>query len=193
MSDVKRTDEIQGEIIHVYDGIEEADNSLPIWWLATFYGAIVFAVFYWVGYEELPIGHNPLEAYGAEVTRRASSGGELTDETLAAIAQNPDEVNAGHGLFTQHCASCHGQHGEGQIGPNLTDGFWLHGGNPTQILATIRDGVPAKSMPNWGPSLGNASVRRLAAFVVSLRGTNVPGKEPQGDPYAPGGSAPAAP
>ena len=27
MSDVKRTDEIQGEILHVYDDIEEADNN----------------------------------------------------------------------------------------------------------------------------------------------------------------------
>ncbi len=33
MSEAKRTDEIQGEILHVYDDIEEADNNLPTWWL----------------------------------------------------------------------------------------------------------------------------------------------------------------
>ena len=43
MSEGKRTDEIQGEILHVYDDIEEADNNLPTWWLLTFYGAIAFA------------------------------------------------------------------------------------------------------------------------------------------------------
>lgn len=192
MSDSHRTDEIQGDIIHVYDGIEEADNSLPLWWLATFYAGIVFAVFYWIGYQELPVGTSPLEAYGTEMTRRAASGGELTNDVLAAVAENPDEVAAGRALFAQHCVACHGANAEGQIGPNLTDGSWIHGGNGTEIFATIRDGVPAKSMPNWGPSLGNASVRRLTAFVLSVRGTNVPGKEPQGEPFAPAGSAPSS-
>jgi len=192
MSEPHRHDEIQGEIVHVYDGIEEADNSLPLWWLGTFYGAIIIAVFYWIGYQELPIGTNPLEAYGAEMTRRASSGGELTNDVLEAVASNPDEVAAGRALFTQHCVACHGTNAEGQIGPNLTDGSWLHGGNGIEVFSTIRDGVPAKSMPNWGPSLGTASVRRLTAFVVSLRGTNVPGKEPQGEPLAPVGATPAS-
>ena len=52
MSEGKRTDEIQGEILHVYDDIEEADNNLPTWWLLTFYGAIAFGLVYWFYYHE---------------------------------------------------------------------------------------------------------------------------------------------
>ena len=56
MSEAKRTDEIQGEILHVYDDIEEADNNLPLWWLLTFYGAIAFGVVYWFYFHEFAIG-----------------------------------------------------------------------------------------------------------------------------------------
>lgn len=190
MSEAKRTDELQGDILHVYDGIEEADNELPIWWLFTFYGAIVFAVFYWFAYHEFDVLALPNQAYGAEVSRRAANGGVVTEEMLNAVAQNPAEVGAGRGLFQQHCVVCHGANAQGQIGPNLTDGSWIHGGSAMDIHTTIRDGVTSNGMPNWGAPLGAAAVRRLSAYVVSLRDTNVPGKEPQGEPYVPGAATP---
>lgn len=191
MTDVKRHDEIQGEIIHVYDGIEEADNQLPNWWLLTFYGAIVFAVVYWFAYHELGTLKGPTEVYAAEVARRAAAGGTVDNATLEALAQSSAEVNAGHALFTQYCVSCHGPNAEGAtIGPNLTDGFWIHGGNAIDIHTTITNGVNGKGMPPWGPVLGANKVRQLAAYIVSVRGTNRPGKEPQGEPWTPGAGSP---
>lgn len=183
MAEGHRVDDLQGQIVHVYDGIEEADNELPSWWLFTFYAAIVFAVGYWFWYQEFPVGQSPAQAYGAEVARRAASGGTVTDEMLEAVAHNDREVGLGRALFEQNCVTCHGQNAEGNIGPNLTDGRWIHGGSALQIHDTIRDGVSSKGMPNWGAPLGNAAVRRLAAYVVSLRGRNVPGKAAEGDPY----------
>ncbi|MEO6420141.1 MAG: c-type cytochrome, partial [Polyangiaceae bacterium] len=71
----------------------------------------------------------------------------------------------------------------GTIGPNLTDSYWIHGGAPDKIYATIHDGVLAKGMPAWGAQLGNSQVQSLTAFVLTLRDTNVAGgKPPQGEP-----------
>jgi cytochrome c oxidase cbb3-type subunit 3 len=188
MSEAKRVDALQGEIVHVYDGIEEADNNLPLWWLFTFYLGIVVAVFYWFSYEGFHLAQNPGEAYGAEMSRRAAAGGVVTDDILDAIASDPAQVARGRGIFEQHCVVCHAAQAQGNIGPNLTDAMWLHGGAPTDIHTTIRDGVTSKGMPNWGPPLGAASVRSLTAYVLSIRGTNVPGKAPEGAPFSRGGA-----
>jgi cytochrome c oxidase cbb3-type subunit 3 len=46
----------------------------------------------------------------------------------------------------------------------------------------VREGYLAKQMPAWGKQLGEAKVRSVVAYVVSIRGTNVAGgKEPQGE------------
>ena len=184
----KRTDAIQGEILHVYDGIEEADNELPTWWLWTFYGAIAFAVVYWFAYHELEALPLPREEYAAALQAQAA-GGEVTEELLTAMASNPDAVAAGEEIFQQNCAVCHKERGEGNIGPNLTDAYWLHGGAPTDIYRTIHDGVLQAGMPAWGQTLGAEAVQKVTAFVLSIRDTNVPGKEPQGERWVPGGGA----
>jgi cytochrome c oxidase cbb3-type subunit 3 len=90
-------------------------------------------------------------------------------------------VTSGKDIFAAACAPCHGADGGGRIGPNLTDAYWLHGGSPESIQRSVHDGWVDKGMPAWGPSLGEYRVREVAAYVVSLRGTNVAGgKPPQG-------------
>lgn len=189
MSDVKRTDPIQGDIMHVYDGIEEADNHLPNWWLLTFYAAMVFAVGYWVYYHSLGTGKLPYAAYQHERTQQLERGGDVTDEQLLALAGDPLTVPEGKRVFEASCVQCHGERAEGKIGPNLTDEYWLHGANPTQIYKTIYDGVPDKGMLPWGGSLGPAKVKQVSAYVLSIINTNVPGKEPQGEKLSVGGGA----
>ena len=65
--------------------------------------------------------------------------------------------------------------GGGNIGPNLTDGYWLHGGQADDIYKIVTEGVPGKGMPTWGPVLGDERVAAVVAYVISIRGTNVPG------------------
>lgn len=182
----KRVDEIQGEILHVYDGIEEADNELPNWWLWTFYGAIVFSVFYWFAYHEFESVPLPGEAYAIELQQR--SGGEVSEELLVAMAGNPDAIAAGQALYATNCAICHKERGEGNIGPNLTDEFWIRGGGPIQIHDTIANGSLQAGMPAWAGPLGAEKVQQLTAFVLSIQDTNIAGKEPQGERWVPGGA-----
>ncbi len=178
MSEAHQSDPIQGKIVHEYDGILEADNELPLWWLYTLFLAMVFSVGYWFWYQEFHAGKGPRELYFAEQAALAEkSGKDPTEAELLAV-----NVDLGAKAFAANCVSCHEAQGQGKIGPNLTDAFWLHGGDPLSVYKTIRDGVPAKGMPTWKPILGRAGVVQVAGYVLSLRGKNLPGKAPEGTP-----------
>ncbi|MGE0791814.1 MAG: cbb3-type cytochrome c oxidase N-terminal domain-containing protein, partial [Sandaracinaceae bacterium] len=194
MGEVKRRDEIQGDIIHEYDGIEEADNFLPTWWLITFYGAILFSIGYWFFYHEFQMGPTTSEQYAEDVASQTESA-EADEATLVALASDPSAVAAGQETFSTTCAACHGGRGEGLIGPNLTDSAWLHGGSPVEIYTSVRRGISADraliagsaGMPEWGPQLGEERTRDVVAFVLSVRGTNEEGgRPPEGDVYGDG-------
>jgi cytochrome c oxidase cbb3-type subunit 3 len=171
------------KVVHVYDDIEEEDNHLPNWWLSILFGAIVFGAGYWFVYEVTGAAPSPLAAFKAEMAeaaqRRAESG-PVTDESLAVLARDAKTVADGRQVFVSTCAPCHGTQGQGVVGPNLTDKFWLHGGKPVDIHKSITNGYPEKGMRPWGPVLGAARVRQVAAFVMSIKGQNLPGRPPQG-------------
>lgn len=178
-----------GPVIHEYDGIQEHDNDLPRWWLWTFYGAILFSVGYWFHYHTFGVGAHPMAAYEAEQAAvraaeadRIKKAGAVTPAMLVALSRDAGTLEQGKAVFTTTCASCHGPSGGGVIGPNLTDAYWLHGGAPESVYTIIRDGFLAKGMPAWGPQLGEERVRAAAAYVISIKNTNVAGgKAPQGD------------
>ena len=176
--------DLPDQVIHEYDGIQEYDNRLPNWWLYTLFGAIAFAGWYWLHFETFKIGAAPDAAYREEMAaieaQKAKSA--VTPAELIAMSKDANVVKAGQEVFTTTCVACHGPNAGGTIGPNLTDSFWLHGGAPDKIFATVRDGFAAKGMPAWGPQLGDTKVRSVVAYVLTLRNTNVAGgKPPQGD------------
>jgi cytochrome c oxidase cbb3-type subunit 3 len=180
VAESKKHDPIQGEIVHEYDGIQEADNHLPLWWLWTLYGAIAFSIIYWFYYQEFKIAPGLTQAYHLERAREQEKQGKdpTSEELLAQVGT--DATAMGAQVFAANCVACHASKGEGKIGPNLTDAAWIHGSDPAQIWKTIRDGIPAKGMPPWGPVLGRLGVTQTTAFVLSIRDTNVPGKAPEG-------------
>ncbi len=187
---------------HAYDGIEEYDNKLPNWWLFILYGSIVFAIGYWLVFHTFSIVDLPRARYDKEMiaasevqlARMAKNG--LTDESLSLMAAIPAQVESGRQLYTTYCVVCHADRGQGLVGPNLTDGVWIHGGRPLDIHKTVTDGVPSKGMAAWGRQLGPTRVQQVVAYVLTLKGTEVPGKAPEGVPEAeasPVTPAPATP
>ncbi len=182
----------EDKVVHRYDDIEEFDNHLPNWWLFTLYGAVVFAIGYWFHYQVLHSGPSTQESYEQSVAAdrraaadRARRAGAMTDDALNTLSHDPATVAAGRALFQTNCVACHTANGGGNIGPNLTDNAWIHGGRATQIYRTVLEGVPAKGMVAWGPQLGDERVQSVVAYVLTLRNTNVPGgKAPQGDVMA---------
>ncbi|MCP4547488.1 MAG: c-type cytochrome [bacterium] len=173
---------------HTFDGIREYDNRLPNWWLAIMYGSIVFALLYWIVFHTLEIRPTPREAFDrrmaaaqeAELARMAESG--LSDELLLMMSETPTTVAEGRNLYDRHCVACHKDRGQGLVGPNLTDDMWLHGCAPMDLHAIVADGVATKGMPAWMNQLGPSRVSTVVSYVLTLRNTNVPGKEPEGEP-----------
>lgn len=180
------------------DGIREYDNPLPLWFVYMFLGSIVFAFIYsayyyghaWAVSRAAGVGMN-LSTSGATYlasVRRAESlvskaaTVELQGEALVALLKAPTTIAKGEGVFRTNCVACHGDQGQGVVGPNLTDPFWLHGGMPDAIVKSISGGYPDKGMPGWKPTLGAEKVRQAAAYVMSLRGRTVANpKAPQGE------------
>jgi cytochrome c oxidase cbb3-type subunit 3 len=100
------------------------------------------------------------------------------------MVKDSAKVKAGKDLFQVRCVACHGASGQGLIGPNLTDEYWLHGGKLTDISNTITNGVSDKGMPPWGPVMTADQIHSVVAFIRSIRGTNPSGaKAPQGELY----------
>ena len=186
MSDKKHTEQ-DLLLDHEYDGIQEFDNRLPNWWLYILYGTIIFAVVYWLYFQTTGAGALPHESYQASMAEAAEKQLEamadqpVTEESLNLVSTVPDRVQAGAEVFKTFCVICHLDQGQGSVGPNLTDAYWLHGGSAMDILRVVTEGVPEKGMAAWGGQLGPKRVQDVTAFVLTLRNTNVAGKEPQGE------------
>ena len=171
---------------HEYDGIREYDNRLPNWWLWTLYGTIFFAILYWLLFHTFGLMPLPKERYRLSMAKAAEEqlarmgNQEISDESLALMSSIPARTQAGRQIFEQFCVVCHADRGEGSVGPNLTDAYWIHGGKPTEILNTVTHGVPDKGMVAWGNQLGPARVQDVLAYLLTIKGTDVPGKAPEG-------------
>lgn len=179
---------------HDYDGVHELDNNLPPWWKGVFYIAIAFAPLYiWFNHYS-DYGKSSAEAYAIEmemaeeeVKAYVATQKNAVDESNVAVLAEAEDLDRGRMVFNSKCAVCHGQQGEGGIGPNLTDVYWIHGGSIKDVFKTIKYGVPEKGMIAWKNDLNARSMQEIASYIISLKGTDPPGaKEPQGEEYKEG-------
>jgi cytochrome c oxidase cbb3-type subunit 3 len=178
------------DLHHDYDGISELDNSIPAWWNWAFAGTIAFAVIYLIRFfitggipdqvKELAEAERIAAIQMEEYLARA---GGLIDESNVTM-QDETGISKGVVLFDKNCVACHGAQGEGGIGPNLTDEFWLHGGSLKDVFYSIKYGWPEKGMKSWKDDFSPEQIAQIASYVISIQGTNPPNaKEPQGEKY----------
>lgn len=178
---------------HNYDGIKELDNSLPPWWVAMFYLSIGFAVVYMTYYHFTDAGMSSSEEYELEMEQAEkavqaylATQANLIDETNVTPLVDETALAGGQTIYNNNCAACHGMLGEGGVGPNMTDKYWIHGGDIKDIFATVKYGVPEKGMISWKAQLSAADMHKVSSYILTLQGTDPPNaKEPQGDLYEP--------
>lgn len=176
---------------HAYDGIQEYDNPMPGWWVWMFYLCIIFAPIYMLGvhvFDFIPTYEEDLASGQAEIAEmraaheQANPSPALDAAALATYIGDSAHIAAGSAVFTARCAVCHGDVGQGLIGPNLTDKYWIHGRDAEAVYAVITDGVVAKGMTPWGNILPPEERAQLVAYIRSLEGSNPSGaKAPEGD------------
>ena len=174
---------------HEFDGIHELDNPTPAWFMALFYSTIVFAVCYLLIYHVFGVG----QLQDAEYKTEMAIANKEKEAFLAKSANNIDEssvkistdatlISDGKAIFIASCSPCHGAAGQGVVGPNLTDDYWLHGGSIGSVFKTIKYGVTDKGMPNWDKQLSPKQIASVANYIKSIHGSSPANpKAPQGE------------
>ena len=113
----------------------------------------------------------PLFALAAILGARPAAAQAPAAVTPAAIAQG-DSIFHSKG----NCYACHGANAQGAVGPNLTDGEWIHSdGSYDAIVKQITTGVAKEesksgiAMPaKGGSTITDDEVKAVAAYVYSL-------------------------
>lgn len=178
--------EAELDLGHDYDGIRELNNKLPPWWLYGFYLTIIVSGIYLWRFHISHEGKSSKEEYEYSVAKAdlqikefLKTKGEAVDENTVTLLTAAVDLSEGKSVYLKSCATCHTETGAGNVGPNLTDNFWMHGNDIKSIFKTIRYGINA--MPQWQNSYSNKQIAQVSSYVKSLYGSNPPnGKAPQG-------------
>ncbi|MEO0898936.1 MAG: cbb3-type cytochrome c oxidase N-terminal domain-containing protein [Bacteroidota bacterium] len=186
---------------HEYDGIRELDNNLPPWWKYGFYVSIAFAFVYLLHFhvaeqanlnwffgesmdskEEFAMAMEEAEIIHEAYLEKVAN---MVNESNVVMLTEASSISSGKQVYQKNnCQSCHGQVGEGGIGPNLTDIYWKHGGDIKDVFKAIKYGIPATAMKAWQKEIKPKEMQELTSFVMSLQGTApANGKAPEGKQF----------
>lgn len=190
---------------HEWNGITELNTPVPRPVYAFLIGTVIFSIGYWVLMPAWPLGVSYTKgllgidqrATVSETLKQAALDREtwtkkIEAEDYAAIQADPALMTivrqAGHTLFGDNCAACHGSNAKGGKGfPNLTTSSWLWGGGADAIAETIRVGINsthpntrAAQMLAFGRDkvLQRADVENVVDYVRSLSDPAVAKKVP---------------
>jgi len=173
---------------HTHDGIEELDNPTPPWFMYLFYSTIVFGLIYGFYYHVYHDGNIQVTEYKTDMAAAEKAKEVYMKKFANSVNENnvtattaAKDLTEGSQVYMTNCVACHGDKGQGGVGPNLTDKFWIHGAGIKDLFRTITQGVPEKGMIAWNKTLNPLQIQKVASYILTLQGTNPPmGKEPQG-------------
>jgi cytochrome c oxidase cbb3-type subunit 3 len=181
---------------HNYDGIKELDNHLPPWWKWLFYFTIVWGMVYLLVYHVFDAQPLMIEEYDiamedAHIAKQAmmALAGNNIDENNVEFSEAADVLANGKAIYDRECVACHAPEGQGLIGPNLTDNYWIHGGSIQNVFSTVKYGVPQKGMISWQSKLTPSDMRDVSSYILTFVGTTPqnppPPKAAEGELYTP--------
>lgn len=176
---------------HEYDGIREYDNPCPGWWHALIWVSIVFSFVYFLVFHLHSKPTTMIDFYDAAVAadlrHQFASIGNLSPDESTLIKYMHDEkwLKVGQQVFKGNCVSCHGVNAEGLVGPNLTDDLSKNINGLTDIPRVVAEGLVTNGMPAWKTRLHPNEVVLVSAYVASLRGQNLSGKNIAGEKPVP--------
>jgi cytochrome c oxidase cbb3-type subunit 3 len=175
---------------HNYDGIRELDNITPPWFIAGFAATILFAAVYLYRFhiaesaltQEQELAVEMKDAQILQDSLLKLEGNKVDENSVAMLGATG--IAAGKKLYDMNCVACHGDKGQGGVGPNMTDNYYIHGGSIKDVFKSIKYGWVEKGMKAWKDDFSPTQIAQLSSYVESLKGTNPPGaKEKQGELY----------
>ena len=172
-----------------YDGIKELDNNLPPWLKYVFYITIIFAAGYlgaFFIFEDDALIQS--KEYAKKVAIAEAKIAELNqvviDESTIRVVYDEASLADGKETYDKICFVCHGKFGEGLVGPNFTDEYWIHGGTIQDMYKTVINGIIEKGMISYKDQLSGTQIQNVLSYIISLEGTNPPNqKAPEGEKY----------
>ena len=81
------------------------------------------------------------------------------------------KIEAGKAVFAANCVTCHGDDAKGKAdlgAPDLTDRFWIYGGDAESIHDSVWGGRQGQ-MPGWDGRLSPLDRKVLALYLFDLR------------------------
>jgi len=166
---------------HNYDGIQEYDNPTPGWWHLIFWGTIIWSVLYFVVVQMtalVPSPHTRLESTRTAAVEKQFAALMTIEDDLQKVRTVMGDENwlaQGKSVFAGTCTLCHGQNGEGLIGPNLTDDYFKNATDLAGMIDVVTNGAANGAMPANKNLLTDNEIALVVGYVASLRGQNLEG------------------
>jgi cytochrome c oxidase cbb3-type subunit 3 len=165
---------------HVWDGdLTELNTPVPRWWTIMYLGLCVVALavlflYPGLGSYQGRLGYSSAEQVKADQLAMNEMIKPVYERygkmPIDQVAHDAEARQIGQRLFLNNCAQCHGSDARGSGSfPNLTDGDWLYGGSPEQIMQTITKGRHGV-MPPWKAQIKPSEAADIAQYVRSLSG-----------------------